>query len=96
MLESEIKRKCTRQLEDWGWLVVHIIQSSKNGWPDTQIYRSGHMYHLEFKRPGQQPRELQAYRIRKLQEKGFKTFVVTSLKDIEVLKDEEPITNRRL
>lgn len=86
MLESEIKKKCTKQLEKWGWLVVHIIQSSKNGWPDTQIFRNGVMYHIEFKRPGHQPRELQAYRIRKLQEKGFKTFVVTDLKEIEQLR----------
>ena len=96
MLESELKQKSTKLLESWGWLVVHIIQSSKNGWPDTQIYRNGIMYHIEFKRPGQAPRELQLHRIRKLKEKGFQTLVVTDLKQLEVLKDEEPITNRSL
>lgn len=86
MLESEIKRRCCAQLESWGWLVNHIIQCSNNGWPDTEIFRNGSIYLIEFKQPGKQPRELQAYRIRKLQEQGFKTLVVTSLKDIEPLR----------
>ena len=29
MLESQIKSKCRDQLEKWGWLVVHIIQTNK-------------------------------------------------------------------
>lgn len=86
MLESEIKSKCREQLEKWGWLVNHIIQCNNNGWPDTQIFRKGVMYHIEFKRPGKAPRKLQYYRILKLQEQGFKTFIVTSLKDIEPLR----------
>ena len=86
MLESKIKSNCRDQLEKWGWLVNHVIQCNNNGWPDTHIFRKGVMYHIEFKRPGKQPRELQLYRIRKLQEQGFETLVVTSLKDIEKLK----------
>lgn len=86
MLESKIKSKCCRKLEEWGWLVNHIIQCNNNGWPDTQIFRRGVMYHLEFKQPGKEPEVLQSYRHRKLQEQGFKTFVVTDLKDIEKLR----------
>lgn len=85
-LESKIKSKCRDELEKWGWLVVHIIQTNKNGWPDTQIFRNGVMHLIEFKRPGREPEPLQSYRHRKLQEQGFKTFVVTSLKDIEPLR----------
>ena len=86
MLESEIKRKCREQLEKLGWLVIHLMQTNCNGIPDTIILRKSVIYFIEFKRPGKDPRELQQYRIRKLQEQGFKTFVVTSLKDIEPLK----------
>lgn len=86
MLESEIKKKCTKQLESWGWMVVHLIQTNCNGIPDTLILRKNVIYFIEFKQPGKIPRELQQYRIRKLQEQGFKTFVVTSLKDIEPLR----------
>lgn len=86
MLESKIKKDCRDQLEKWGWLVVHIIQTNKNGHPDTQIYRNGIMYHIEFKQPGKEPEPLQSYRHRKLQEQGFQTLVVTDLKDIEKLR----------
>ena len=86
MLESEIKRRGTRLLEQWGWMVTHLIQTNQNGIPDTLILRNSVAYFIEWKQPGKQPRELQQYRIRKLQEQGFKTFVVTSLKDIEPLK----------
>lgn len=86
MLESEIKRKCSEQLEKWGWMVVHLIQTNCNGIPDTIILRKTTAYFIEFKQPGKSPRELQQYRIRKLQEQGFKTFIVTCLKDIEPLR----------
>lgn len=86
MLESELKRRGTKLLESWDWLVIHLIQTNQNGIPDTLILRAGIAVFIEWKRPGQRPRELQLYRIRKLQEKDFKTFVVTTLKDIEILR----------
>lgn len=86
MLESQIKKKCTEQLEKWGWMVVHLIQTNQNGIPDTLCFKAGRAIFIEFKQPGKIPRELQSYRIRKLQEQGFKTFIVTCLKDIEPLQ----------
>ena len=86
MLESEIKRRGTELLESWGWMVIHLIQTNTNGIPDTIILRKSDLRFIEWKQPGQKPRELQQYRIRKLQEQGFQTLVVTSLKDIEKLK----------
>lgn len=86
MLESEIKRRCREQLEKWGWMVIHLVQTNQNGIPDTLILRKSVAYFIEFKRPGKDPRVLQDYRIRKLQEQGFKTFLVRSLKDIEPLR----------
>jgi hypothetical protein len=86
MLESEIKKKCRDQLEKWGWMVIHLVQTNQNGIPDTLILRKSVAYFIEFKQSGKAPRELQSYRHRKLQEQGFKTFVVTTLKDIEPLR----------
>lgn len=86
MLESEIKRRGTKLLESWGWMVVHLIQTNQNGIPDTIILRKSVACLIEWKQPGKQPRELQQYRIRKLQEQGFKTFVVTDLKELEKLR----------
>lgn len=86
MLESAIKRACTKQLETWGWLVIHLIQTSHNGIPDTLILRKKQAYFIEFKRPGGRPRPLQSYRISKLQDQGFETLIVSDVKDIAHLK----------
>lgn len=86
MLESELKRRGSKRLEDWGWLVVHNIQTSKNGWPDTLILRTGRALFIEWKQPGEKPRELQQYRIRKLREQGFETLVITDLNQLDILK----------
>lgn len=86
MLESQIKRECTKQLEKSGWLVIHLIQTSQNGIPDTLILRNKQSYFIEFKRPGGKPRPLQSYRIRKLQDQGFETLIVSDVKDIAFLR----------
>lgn len=86
MLESQLKRSCTKQLIEWGWIVNHTIQCSNNGWPDTQIYRKGVTLLIEFKRPGGKPRPLQSYRISKLKDQGFETLIVSDVKDIAHLK----------
>lgn len=86
MLESELKRRGTKLLESWGWMVIHLIQTNCNGICDTLILRAGVAVFIEWKQPGKKPEELQCYRIRKLQEQGFKTFVVTDLKQLESLR----------
>ena len=86
MLESEIKRRCTKDLESWSWEVVHLIQTNKNGIPDTLCLRAGRSVFIEFKRPGQQPRSLQEYRHDKLRKQGFEVLIVKSLEDIQHLR----------
>lgn len=68
MLESELKKKCRLLLEKAGWYVVHIIQSNKNGIPDTVAIRRGETIWIEFKRPGKSidKKRLQAYRQKEL------------------------------
>jgi hypothetical protein len=86
MLESEIKRRGTKLLESWGWMVIHLIQTNTNGIPDTEILRKGIIFFIEWKQPGKKPEPLQLYRIQKLKEQGFQTFVVTDLKQLEPLR----------
>jgi hypothetical protein len=86
MLESEIKRKGTKKLESWGWIVLHLIQTNLNGIQDSIIFRAGKIWLIEWKQPGNQPRELQSYRIRKLKDQGFRTLVITELYQLDFLK----------
>jgi len=85
MLESKIKTKCKKLLEDKGWMVIHIIQCNLNGTPDTLVLRNGQAVFIEFKQPGRKPEELQAYRIEKLTQQGFQAIVATSSADIKHL-----------
>ena len=85
MLESQLKAKAKKLLEQSGWLVVHIIQCNLNGWPDTMILKDGKAIFIEFKRPGKKARALQEYRMKKIREKGFEAMVIDDLKMIEEL-----------
>lgn len=86
ILESKLKSDGSKLLTKWGWLVVHIIQSNLNGWPDTQIFRKGRTLFIEWKRPGEEPRQLQLYRHRKLREQGFEVLIVHYLEELSHLK----------
>jgi len=86
MLESELKRRGTKLLESWGWMVIHLIQTNQNGIPDTLCLKDSKAIFIEWKQPGKKPRELQLYRIKKLLDQQFETLVITDLKEIEKLK----------
>lgn len=87
MLESQIKKKSTEQLEKWGWMVIHLIQTNANGIPDTlAIHPYKGFVFIEFKQPGKNPRELQEYRIDKLRSFGAKVIIVRSVTDLNILK----------
>jgi len=87
MRESEIQSKIIKYLESEGWLVVKIIQTNKNGWPDLQAHKFGKTVFIEVKSETGKVSELQQYRLKKLQEQGFKTIIATSIKDLQ----NEPI-----
>jgi len=83
MRESEIQTKIIKYLESIGWLVVKIIQTNKNGWPDLQAHKNGKTIFIEVKSETGKVSELQKYRHKQLKEQGFKTIIATSLKEIQ-------------
>jgi Holliday junction resolvase-like predicted endonuclease len=76
MRESQIQHQIIKWLESQGWLVVKIIQTNKNGWPDLQLHAFGVTIFIEVKSENGKLSELQKYRHKQLQDKGF--FVITS------------------
>ena len=76
MRESQIQHQIIKWLEAQGWLVVKIIQTNKNGWPDLQLHAFGVTIFIEVKSENGKLSELQKYRHKQLQDKGF--FVITS------------------
>jgi hypothetical protein len=76
MKESQIQHQIIKWLESQGWLVVKIIQTNKNGWPDLQLHAFGVTIFIEVKSENGKLSELQKYRHKQLIDKGF--FVITS------------------
>lgn len=77
--ESYIQSHVKQQYEKNGWLVVKIIQSTLNGWPDLQCHKDGQTIFIECKAPGKKPEPLQIYRHQQLREQGFTVLVIDSI-----------------
>ncbi len=98
MRESQIQSQIIHWLEKEGWLVVKIIQSNKNGWPDLQIHKLGVTIFIEVKSEKGIVSELQYYRHKQLTEAGFFVFITKSLKDLqhEFITISEKLRQQRL
>lgn len=87
ILESKVKTRCCEKLESWGWYVLHLIQTNKNGITDTLIVRDGRYVWIEFKRDeNSTPEPLQLYRISELRNLGCEVMVVNAYEDIFCLQ----------
>jgi Holliday junction resolvase len=75
MSEATIQSKIIHNLEKKGWLVVKIIQSTKNGWPDLEAIKAGKTVYIEVKNIGENPDPLQLIRHKQLRTAGATVFV---------------------
>lgn len=82
MKEADIQFEIIKYLESHNFYVVKIIQSNKNGWPDLQAHKDGVTIFIEVKTPKGKVSELQKYRHKQLQDKGFIVITCTSLKSL--------------
>lgn len=77
--ESIIQRKIKLRYEAAGWLVVKIIQTNKNGWPDLQCHLNGQTIFIETKATGKTAAPLQLFRHKQLRQKGFTVYTIDQL-----------------
>jgi hypothetical protein len=82
--ESIIQSRVIAQYERDGWLVVKIIQTTLNGWPDIQCHKNGITEFVECKAQGEaydfETRfPLQHYRHEQLRKQGFNVKVIDYL-----------------
>jgi Holliday junction resolvase len=75
MSEQQIQSKIIKQLEADGWYVLKLIKSNKNGIPDIVAFRNNEFQFIEVKTEKGVLSELQKYRIKELQDLGFKVHV---------------------
>ncbi len=76
MTETQIQAKIIDRYEKDGYMVVKLLQTSKNGIPDLLLLKDGIASFIEVKTETGRLSELQKYRIKQLEEKGFKVEVV--------------------
>lgn len=74
--ESIIQSRTIKKYQSEGWLVVKIIQTTLNGWPDLQCHRNGVTLFIETKSTIGKLSELQKYRHEQLRSKGFTVLVI--------------------
>ena len=74
MTEQEIQKKRIKQLESEGYYVIKLINTNKNGIPDLiAIPPKTKVLFSEVKKPNGKTSKLQEYRLKELEEYGFKT-----------------------
>lgn len=83
MKESEIQQDVIKFFESYGWYVVKVIQSNKNGWPDLQAHKAGITLFIEVKSEKGKVSELQAYRHKQLRNLGFIVLVIHSIPQLK-------------
>lgn len=89
-LEIDIEIKFTEYAAEHGCLSLKMQIPGWRNWPDRQILcKNGHVFFIEFKLPGEEPRKGQIYRHKKLREMGFSVYVCDNLADAKrILRDE--------
>lgn len=69
-------------VEASGWMVVKIIQTNKNGWPDLQCHKKGKTFFIECKSINGKLSPLQTYRHIELRKQGFNVFTINQLSNV--------------
>ena len=76
MTEQQIQAKRIKQLESEGYYVIKLVKTNKNGIPDIlAIPPNTEVIFSEVKTPRGKVSKLQEYRLKELDEYGFRTEV---------------------
>ena len=89
MREKYIEEKLVSAVKANGGICWKFVSPGTSGVPDRIVLmRSGRIGFVEVKAPGEKPRPLQKLRIKKLQDLGFKVFVLDRPEQIGEIIDE--------
>ena len=75
MSEASYQRKLIKQYESEGWYVLRLITTTTNGIPDLLLLKPDNVRFVEVKAKNGKLSKLQEYRIKELNELGFKVDV---------------------
>lgn len=88
-LEKTIEKYFTKAVRNAGGMSIKLTDEQQNGLPDRLILLPNGVHAFaEIKAPGKKPRELQKYRIKTLEDRGHRCFIVdTKEKADEVIRE---------
>ena len=76
MTEQQTQNKIIKKLESEGWYCIKLIKTNKNGIPDVVALKPDGVYFVEVKKEKGVLSKLQEWRIKELQDFGFKADVM--------------------
>ena len=84
LAESTIQKKTIEAFEKSGWMVVKIIQTNRNGFPDLQCMKDSRVVFIECKKQGKTKIDpLQSYRHNQIRKQGFLVKIINDINQIQ-------------
>lgn len=79
--ESAIQGKCIDMIRRAGWYAekIHVDEMQSRGLPDVVACMAGLYYGIEFKKPGQEPTDMQKWHITEIRRAGGRAGVIDSV-----------------
>ena len=78
MREDEIEWPIVKGAEKQGWGVRKIQWIGRKSAPDRMFFKAGRIVFIEFKRPGEEPRQDQAREIKRLLDQKLEAYAIDS------------------
>lgn len=89
MLEKTVEKTLLMKVRGRGGLAFKFVSPGMAGVPDRVVLLpDGKMAFVELKAPGKKPRALQRYRMKQIEDLGFRVVVLDEIEKIEPFLDE--------
>lgn len=89
-LEIEIELAAVKYARKHGALLTKCVVPGERDWPDRiGLFPNGHVFYIEFKRPGEEPRRGQLSNHKMLRRLGFSVYVCDNKAHAEEIINNE-------
>jgi len=83
LIENDIENHLNKEVKKLGGMPAKFVSPGLRGVPDRIVLLpGGQLVFIELKAPGEKPRKQQSYRIKQLNDLGFKTQVIDTYESV--------------